>query len=116
MPDSTIIPHYPTKTPVKKFIRHLLDTQNKGTLFEPELCKGVECYVDPNLSCRWKDDDHVAPKSVLSRTCYVIIYAGCLITQGSSIQTEIALSILQLRVNNLHCQLLCVKQPRSVGR
>ena len=77
---------------VKKIVRYLLDTRDKGIIFKPDLSKGLECYVDADFAGGWKDGDHDAPESVLSRTGYVIMYAGCPITWGSRMQTEIALS------------------------
>ena len=65
---------------VKKIMRCLLDTQDKGIIFKPDLFKGFECYVNTHVAGRWKDGDHDAPESVLSRIGYVIMYAGCPIT------------------------------------
>ena len=48
--------------------------------------------MDANFAGGWKDGDHDSPESVLSRTRFVIMYAGCPITWGSKLQTEIALS------------------------
>ena len=48
--------------------------------------------MDADFAGGWKDGDHDSPESVLSRTGFVIMYAGCPITWGSKLQTEIALS------------------------
>ena len=77
---------------VKKIVRYLLDTKDKGIIFRPDLSKGLECFVDADFAGGWKDGDHDSPESVLSRTGFVIMYAGCPITWGSKLQTEIALS------------------------
>ena len=77
---------------VKRIVRYLLDTKDKGIIFRPDLSKGLECFVDADFAGGWKDGDHDCPESVLSRTGYVIMYAGCPITWGSRLQTEIALS------------------------
>jgi hypothetical protein len=69
-----------------------LDTKDKGLLFRPDNSKGLECYVDADFAGGWKDGDHNNPESVLSRTGYIIMYAGCPITWSSKLQTEIALS------------------------
>ena len=58
---------------VKKIVRYLLDTRDKGIIFKPDLSKGLECYVDADFAGGWKDGDHDAPESVLSRTGYVIM-------------------------------------------
>ena len=77
---------------VKRIVRYLLDTKDKGIIFQPDFSKGLECFVDADFAGGWKDGDHDSPESVLSRTGYVIMYAGCPITWGSKLQTEIALS------------------------
>ena len=77
---------------LKKIVRYLLDTKNEGIVFRSDLSKGLECYIDADFAGGWKDGDHDSPESVLSRTGFVIMYAGCPITWGSRMQTEIALS------------------------
>ena len=77
---------------VKRIGRYLLDTRDKGIIYEPDISRGLECFVDADFAGGWKDGDHSSPESVLSRTGYVIMYAGCPITWGSKMQTEIALS------------------------
>ena len=80
------------KRAVKKIVRYLLDMQDKGIIFKPDLSKGLECYVDADFADGWEYGDHDAPTSVLSRTGYVIMYARCPITWVSRMQTEISLS------------------------
>jgi len=77
---------------VKRIGRYLLDTRDKGIIYKPDISRGLECFVDADFAGGWKDGDHNAPESVLSRTGYVIMYAGCPITWGSKMQSEIALS------------------------
>ena len=77
---------------VKKTGRYLLDTRDKGVTFKPGTSKGLECYVDADFAGAWKDGDQDCAESVLSRTRFVIMYAGCPITWQSKLQTEIALS------------------------
>ena len=77
---------------VKRIVRYLLDTRDKGIIFRPDLSRGLECFVDADFAGGWKDCGHDCPESVLSRTGYIITYAGCPITWGSKLQSEIALS------------------------
>ena len=77
---------------VKRIVRYLLDTKDKGLVFKPDLSRGLECFVDADFAGGWKDSDHSSPESVLSRSGYVIMYAGCPIYWCSKLQTEIALS------------------------
>ena len=61
-------------------------------IYRPDITRGLECYVDADFAGGWKDGNHNSPESLLSRTGFVIMYAGCPITWGSKLQTEIALS------------------------
>ena len=61
-------------------------------IYRPDITLGLECYIDADYSGGQKDGNHDSPESVFSRTGIVIIYAGCLITWGSKLQTEISLS------------------------
>mmetsp|Transcript_7788 Transcript_7788/g.16658 ORF Transcript_7788/g.16658 Transcript_7788/m.16658 type:complete len:228 (+) Transcript_7788:167-850(+) len=77
---------------VKRICKYLLGTMNKGLIFKPDLSKGLECYVDADFAGGWSSGDQTNPASVLSRTGFVIMYAGCPIFWSSKLQTEIALS------------------------
>jgi hypothetical protein len=76
-------PKCPHQRTVKKIVGYLLDTQDKGIILKPELSKGLKCYVDADFAGGWKYGDHDTPKPVLSKICYVIVYAGCPITWWS---------------------------------
>ena len=54
--------------------------------------KGIECHVDAGFAGAWDQADSDNPENVLSRTGYIISYAGCPIIWCSKLQTEIALS------------------------
>ena len=75
-----------------RVVRYLVGTQNKGLVFKPDASKGLECYVDADFSGNWTAADSDDPENVLSRTGYIIYYAGCPIHWVSKLQTEIALS------------------------
>ena len=85
-------PHLSHERAVNLIGRYLLDTRYKVMIYRPDITRGLECYVDADFAGGWKDGNHDSPESVLSRTCFVIMYAGCPITWGSKLQTEIALS------------------------
>ena len=53
---------------------------------------GLECYIDADFAGGWSSGNHTNPECVLSRTGFVIIYAGCSLTWCSKLQTEISLS------------------------
>ena len=52
----------------------------------------MECHVDAGFAGAWDKADADNPDNVLSRTGYVISYAGCPLIWCSKLQTEIALS------------------------
>ena len=85
-------PHLSHERAVKRIGRYLLDTRDKGMIYRPDITLGLEFYVDADFADGWKDGNHDTPESVLSRTGFVIMYAGCPITWGSKLQTEIDLS------------------------
>ena len=76
---------------VKRIGRYLLDTRDKGMIYRTDITQGLECYVDAYFAGGWKDGNHDSPESVFSRTGFFIMYAGCPITWGSKLQTEISL-------------------------
>ncbi len=65
---------------------------DKDLVFKPDHSKGLECYVHADFAGSWTSGDNSNPEAVLLQTGFVIMYAGCLITWCSKLQTEIALS------------------------
>jgi len=77
---------------VKRIGRYLIGNKNKGIVFKPDTSKGVECYVDADFAGGWSKADADNSDNVLSRTGFVVFYAGCPIFWASRLQTEIVLS------------------------
>ena len=77
---------------VKRIVRYLKGTQDKGIVMKPDLSKGVECFVDASFAGDWARERSDDPLTVLSRTGYVIFYMNCPVIWVSKMQTEIALS------------------------
>ena len=77
---------------VKRIVRCLLDSRTKGLVFRPDLSRGLECFVAADFAGGWNYGNHSSPKAVLSRTDFVIMFAGCPVTWSSKLQPEIALS------------------------
>ena len=75
-----------------KIIRYLKGTKDKGIFISPEKTKGIECFVDASFASGWRPDHAHDASNVLSRTGYLIYYAGCPIHWSSKMQSEIALS------------------------
>ena len=59
----------------------------RGIVYKPDPTRGIECFVDADFR-----DDAESTENVVSRTGFVIMYAGCPIIWISKLQTEIALS------------------------
>ena len=59
---------------------------------KPDLTKGFECYVDADWAGNWSQGQAHDTASVLSRSGYIITYAGCPILWGSKMQSLVALS------------------------
>ena len=76
---------------VKRICKYLLDTNNKGIIFQPDPTKGLECHVDADFAGYLASGEHSNPEAILSRTGFVISYAGCPMYWCSRIQTEICL-------------------------
>ena len=77
---------------VKRIGRYLLGTQDRGIAFKPDDAHGLVCYVDADFAGSWDKENPDDPDNVLSRTGYVVFYAGCPLVWASRMQTEIALS------------------------
>ncbi len=77
---------------VKRIIRYLLETKDKGLILKPTTELSLDMYVDADFAGRWHKEYAELCDSVLSRTGYVITFCGCPVTWSSKLQTEIALS------------------------
>ena len=77
---------------IKRLGRYLYHTKCEGIVYNPDITKGLECYVYADFSGGWQQADSHEPDNVLSITVMVIMYANCPIFWRSTLQTEIALS------------------------
>ncbi len=64
----------------------------KRITFKPDISRGLECLVDTNFAGACFYGGQERPESVLSRTEFVIMYAGCPTNWSSKLQMGIALS------------------------
>ena len=80
---------------VKRIIRYLQGTKDKGIALKPDGSKGIDCYVDADFAGLWKSEDAQDPVSVKSRTGYLITFLGCPLSWCSKLQTQIALSTME---------------------
>ena len=87
--------HSPKKShgqAVKRIVRYLVGTADKGICFVPKLDEGLDCYVDADFAGLFGYEDEQDPVSVKSRTGYTLTLFGCPIIWASKLQTEITLS------------------------
>ena len=53
--------------------RYLLHTMNRGTIFEPDISKDLECYVDADCVGGWANADADDADNVMPRTRFLIM-------------------------------------------
>jgi hypothetical protein len=87
--------HAPRKShgqAVKRIVRYLVGTADKGTKFIPDLTQGLDCYVDADFAGLYGYEDDQDPVSVKSRTGFTLTLFGCPVIWSSKLQGEITLS------------------------
>ena len=80
---------------VKRIVRYLKKTRDKGIIMTPDREKGIQCYVDADFAGSFFSETSEDPVSVFSRTGYVIYYFGCPLIWVSKLQAEISLSTVE---------------------
>jgi hypothetical protein len=80
---------------VKRILRYLKGTKDKGLYFNPDATDQVDCYMDAVFAGLFSVEDGQAPVSVKSRTGYVIMYSGVPVLWVSNMQAQIALSTME---------------------
>jgi len=98
---------------IKRICRYLLRINDKGLIIQPNKKKGLECYVDADWTCTWTFDSSFDPLSNHSRTCFVILYAGCTILWNFKFQLITALSPTEAEYINLSsalCEVITIIQ------
>ena len=73
----SINPMLSHKRAVKRIGRYLLGNKFRGIVFKPDPQKGLECFVDADFAGGYSKEDAGDPDNVLSRTGFVVLYAGC---------------------------------------
>ena len=77
---------------LKRIVRYLIETRDRGIVFKPDLTQGLDCWVDADFSGLYGYEDEQDPVSVKSRTGFVLTLFGCPIIWSSKLQTDITLS------------------------
>jgi hypothetical protein len=79
---------------VKRILRYLCGTQDKGIIFKTNRSNKIDCHVDADFAGLFGVEDGQDPISVKSRTGYVIFFSGVPLLWVSKLQTLIALSTM----------------------
>ena len=77
---------------VKRILRYLKSTEDKGMIMTPTEEHRVDCYVDSDFAGNFAVENAQDPVSVKSRTGYIILYRGSPLLWVSKMQTQVALS------------------------
>jgi hypothetical protein len=77
---------------VKRIVRYLIATKDKGLHLTTSKTFALDMYVDADFAGRWHREYSHLRDNVLSRTGYVIVFCGCPVLWASKLQSEIALS------------------------
>ena len=87
--------HAPKKShgqAVKRIIRYLIGTKDKGIEFVPDLSQGLDCWVDASFAGLWGYEDAQDPASIKSHTGFVLTLFGCPVLTQSRRQNIVTLS------------------------
>jgi len=77
---------------IRRIVRYLKATKDKGYILRPSSTHNLDCYVDADFAGTWTSSTAEDPSSVKSRTGYIITFAACPVLWCSKLQTEVALS------------------------
>ena len=80
---------------IKRIVRYLIGTRDKGITVNPTDNHFLQCYVDADFCGLWTKDTADDPSSVRSRTGYVLMFCGIPLLWVSKLQTEVALSTVE---------------------
>jgi hypothetical protein len=80
---------------IKRIIRYLQGTKDKGMTFSPSNDYRVNCFVDADFAGLWGLEYDKDPVSVKSCTGYILMFMGCPLLWASKLQTQIALSTME---------------------
>jgi hypothetical protein len=80
---------------LKRIVRYLKGSQDKGLLMEPSKDISFDCYVDADFVGLYGYEEPQNPLSVKSRTGYVLMLANCPLLWVSKMQSKIAASTME---------------------
>ena len=79
---------------VKRIVRYLKNTRDKGLIMKPSSKLELEMYADADFAGLWNVEHADDPISVKSRTGYLVTLGGTPVTWRSTLQSEIATSTM----------------------
>jgi hypothetical protein len=80
---------------VKRILRYLKGTADKGIILKPNKSNNIDCHVDLDFAGLFGVEDGLKPICAKSRTGYVIKFCDVPIIWVSKMQTQIALSTME---------------------
>ena len=81
-------------TAVKRIVKYLIATRDRGLTFKPTPDWKLDCYVDADFCGLWGSEDPNDPIVSKSRTGYIITLGGCPLVWKSTLQQETSLSTM----------------------
>jgi hypothetical protein len=91
----SIDPRSPHGVAIKRIGRYLLGSRDKGMIIKPTKDITLDCYADADFAGLFSTSDPEDPKSVKSRSGYVITLGHIPVSWGSKLQSETALSTME---------------------
>ena len=91
----SIDPREPHGVALKHIAKYLLKTRDKGMIIKPTQDLTLDCWADADFAGCWKRSDPDDPKSVKSRTGFVVTLGGIPVSWHSKLQSETALSTME---------------------
>ena len=92
---------------VKRIVRYLKGTRNRGLVFRPRDDWKIDCYVDADFCGLWGSEDPDDPVVAKSRTGFILTLAGCPLMWVSKLQTEVSVSTMMAKYVALSAQETC---------
>ena len=91
----TFAPKRSHEEAVKRIVRYLIGTKDKGLIIKPAKDLSIDLYVDADFAGLWSVEDKHDPNSVRSRTGFTIMIGKTPVIWQSKMQTEISLSTFE---------------------
>ena len=83
------------ETAIKRIVRYLKATKDKGMVIDPTGILNLDLYADADFAGLWTLTEADDPSTMRSRTGYVMMLSGVPVLWGSKLQTEITLSTME---------------------